>query len=208
MPCPSTSHLRIDHVVYGTSDLDLAEQGFESRFALPAFPGGRHDGLGTVNRIIPLADGSFIELLAIADPVQAGRSALGGALQARIAREDAFLGWAVAVQDLGPIVARLGLSTATIARQGMTAHLAGVAESLAEPGLPFFIERRGSWPIRRSSPAGISWIEVACDPTSLDRWLRPHTLPIRLADGDPGVLAIGVGDHEIRPDRRSRPAAV
>jgi catechol 2,3-dioxygenase-like lactoylglutathione lyase family enzyme len=198
---PLTSwHMSIDHVVYGTSDLDVAEEWFESSFGLRSVPGGPHDGLGTTNRIIPLGNGTFIELLAIADHAQAGGSPLGAALQARIAHGDAFLGWAVAVQDLRPIVARLGLSLAAITRQGMTAQLAGVSESLATPGVPFFIERRTHRPVRSVAPDGISWIETACDPPRLDRWLGGHTLPIRLASGDPGVRAIGVGSHELRPN--------
>ena len=60
--------MRIDHIIYGTADLDAAEACFTSKAALTAVPGGAHDGIGTHNRIVPLGHGSFIELLAVADP--------------------------------------------------------------------------------------------------------------------------------------------
>jgi hypothetical protein len=60
----------IDHVIYGTSDLDVAEARIKAELGMSAGVGGRHDGMGTENRIVALADGSFIELL--------GRSAAGG----------------------------------------------------------------------------------------------------------------------------------
>jgi catechol 2,3-dioxygenase-like lactoylglutathione lyase family enzyme len=195
----SPTRTRIDHIIYGTSDLEAAEAWITARSGFSAVAGGHHDGLGTHNRIVPLGDGSFIELLAVADHAQASRSPLGAAIQARITQRDGFLGWAVAVDDLGPYVERLGLSTTTVGRQGMTAHLAGVTESLAEPGLPFFIKReaQGTAPCRTVN--AISWIELACDPTRLEHWLGTHTLPIRLVEAEPGVHAVGIGSCELRP---------
>jgi hypothetical protein len=194
--------MRIDHIIYGTSDLDAAEAWFESTSGLSAVPGGPHDGLGTHNRIVPLGDESFIELVAIADRVQASRSAVGAALREGIARGDGFLGWAVAVDDLQPIIARLGVSRIAVTRQGMTARLAGVTESLAEPGLPFFIERTPHHPPRGSEAGAITRIEVACNAPRLAFWLGRHKLPVRIVNGDPGVRAVRVGNCELRPSRR------
>jgi hypothetical protein len=94
--------VRIDHVIHGTADLDVAAARVKADLGLTAVAGGRHDGLGTHNRIVPLGDGSFLELLAIADPQEARGSELGAALLAGIARGDGLLGWAVAVDDLLP----------------------------------------------------------------------------------------------------------
>jgi hypothetical protein len=94
--------VRIDHVIHGTADLDVAAARVKADLGLTAVAGGRHDGLGTHNRIVPLGDGSVLELLAIADPQEARGSELGAALLAGIARGDGLLGWAVAVDDLLP----------------------------------------------------------------------------------------------------------
>jgi hypothetical protein len=192
--------MRIDHVIYGTADLDVAAARVEVELGLSAVAGGRHDGLGTHNRIVPLGDGSYIELLAVADPDEARGSAIGAALQAAIARGEGLLGWAVAVEDLGPIAARLGTPITGVRRQGLSARLTGVRESLAEPCLPFFIERpavRGS-AVAANDAGEISWIEVGGDGSRLEWWLGDAALPVRVLDGEPGVRAIAVAGRELR----------
>ena len=169
----------------------------ERDLGLLAVGGGRHDGLGTHNRIVPLGDGSFLELLAIADPQEAHRSVLGAALQAAIARGNGLLGWAVAVEDLRPVAERLGTPITTVGRQGMTARLTAVPESLAEPCLPFFIERDPARAARPAAPA-IAWIEVAGDAGRLRDWLGGVALAVRVVDGEPAVRAVGIGERELR----------
>ncbi len=187
--------MRIDHVIYGTSDLDAAAARMQKELELSAVPGGRHDGLGTHNRIVPVGDGSFIELLAVADPVEAASSALGTVLQAGIARGDRLLGWAVAVEDVEAVSRRLGTKLDAVGRQGRTAHLTGVREAFAEPFLPFFIERPA--PLS-AGEKGIGWIEVAGDARRLERWLGDVDVPVRVVEGESAVLAVGIGECELR----------
>jgi catechol 2,3-dioxygenase-like lactoylglutathione lyase family enzyme len=191
--------VRIDHVIYGTADLDAAAARLRAQLGLVAVDGGRHDGLGTHNRIVPLEDGSFLELLAVADPDEAKRSALGAALQSAVARGEGLLGWAVAVDDLQPVAERLGTPITHVGRQGMTARLTGLAEFLAEPCLPFFIERDTAHAGPRGADArSICWIEVAGDARRLRRWLGGGELPVRVVEGEPAVRAVGVGERELR----------
>jgi hypothetical protein len=191
--------VRIDHVIYGTADLDVAAARVEAELGLSAVAGGRHEGLGTHNRIVPLAQGSYIELLAVADPNEAEGSAIGAALQGAISRGEGLLGWAAAVEDLGPIAARLGTSITGVRRQGLSARLTGVQESLAEPYLPFFIERPAArGPAFAANEGEISWIEVAGDGGRLERWLGGAALPVRVVDGEPGVRAIAISGRELR----------
>jgi catechol 2,3-dioxygenase-like lactoylglutathione lyase family enzyme len=191
--------VRIDHVIYGTADLDAAATRLRAQLGLLAVNGGCHDGLGTRNRIVPLGDGSYLELLAIADPGEAKRSALGAALQSAIARGEGLLGWAVAVDDLQPVIERLGTATTHVGRQGMTARLTGLAEFLAEPCLPFFIERDTAQAAPHAvDTTGICWIEVAGDARRLRHWLGGIELPVRVVEGEPAVRAVGVGGRELR----------
>jgi hypothetical protein len=192
--------VRFDHVIYATADLDAAAARVEEVLGVAAVPGGRHEGLGTHNRIVPLG-GGYLELLAVADRAEAERSPLGAAVLARIARAgDGLMGWAVAVEDVEPVAERLGVAISTIAREGLSARLAGVAEAMREPSLPFFIARDAGVvdPSGAGAGGGIAWIEVAGDPERLRAWLDGAALPVRVVDGPAGVLAMAVGGRELR----------
>jgi catechol 2,3-dioxygenase-like lactoylglutathione lyase family enzyme len=189
--------MRIDHVIYGTADLDAAEARVSAGLGLTAVGGGRHDGLGTHNRLVPLGDGSYLELLAVADPHEAAASELGAALQAAVAQGEGLLAWAVAVADVGPVAARLDTPIVTVGRQGRTGRVTAVLEALGEPCLPFFIERGGTG--AAGATAATTWIEVAGDAGRLLEWLGGAELPVRVVDGEPAVCAVGIrGGRELR----------
>jgi glyoxalase-like protein len=188
--------LHIDHVIYATGDLDVAAAAVEAQLGVAAFAGGRHDGQGTHNRIVPLGAG-YLELLAVCDAEEARTSQFGAALAARIAQVgEGLMGWAVGVADVQPVAARLGTAVMTVGRQGRVGRLTGVLESLRDPFLPFFIQRDPAG--RHGDPDAIGWIEVAGDGARLARWLGGATLPVRVAAGAAAVRAIGVGDRELR----------
>ena len=195
--------MRIDHVIYGTADLDAAAARFAAEFGLAAARGGRHDGLGTHNRLVPLGDGCFIEFLGVADRAEALGSPLGAALCGAVERGDGLLGWAVGVEDLDGCARRLGTPVSVVGRQGREARLTGVNEALEEPYLPFFIERDADWyqPSVPGASAGLSWIEVAGHAGRLEEWLGGTQLPVRVVDGPARILAIGIGDRELRTPR-------
>jgi hypothetical protein len=192
--------VRIDHVIYATADLDAAAARVEAKLELSAVRGGRHEGHGTHNLIVPLG-GGYLELLAVADPEEAVASPIGTAVARHLdERGDGLFAWAVAVDEIEPVAERLGLPVTEIARQGLTARLVGVAEALGEPGMPFFIERDRGVPDPGvgSDAGGITWIEVACEEAELRRRLGGEELPVRVTVGPPGVRAMGIGDREFR----------
>lgn len=192
--------MRIDHVILAASDLDAAAARIEREYGLRVKAGGRHDGMGTHNRVVPVG-GGYLELLAIADPEGAASSELGRAVSTRIKRAgDGPMGWAVAVDEIGPVARLLGTEVTAIKRLGLTARLTGVAESMAEPCLPFFIERDPGVadPGAAGEGGGIEWVEVAGDARKLADWLGGADLPVRVVEGEPAVLAVGVGGQTIR----------
>src|SRR6266540_4818994 len=127
--------MRIDHVIWKAADLGAAAERLAREHGLRDAGGGRHVGIGTHNRVFPLG-GGYLEVLAIADPEEAAASRIGRAVTAA---PEGLFGWAVTVADVEAHAARLGLEVTTIERSGLSAHLAGVAEAMAEPWLPFFI---------------------------------------------------------------------
>jgi hypothetical protein len=191
--------VRIDHVLYGTHDLDVAAAMVERELGLAAVRGGSHEGHGTQNRIVPLGNG-YLELIAVADADEAAGSPIGAALTAFLADNgDGLFAWAIAVDDVRAVANRLGTPLTTVAREGLTARLTGVAEALAGSALPFFIERdRGIRDPGTGGAGGITWLELSTDGSALEERLDGSKLPIRLVDGPPGVRAMGVGDREFR----------
>ncbi len=199
--------LRLDHVIYATADLDAAAARVEAELGLAVAAGGRHEGMGTHNRIVPLG-GGYLELLAVADAAEAAGSPLGAAVARRIDTVgEGLLGYAVSVEDVPATAARLGVAVSTITRSGFTGTLAGVAEAMTEPCLPFFVHRaRGVADPGAGAPAGgIAWLEVAGDAARLERWLDGAELPVRVVPGEPAVRALGVGaDRVIHADGTMR----
>ena len=108
---------------------------------------------------MPLGE-SYLELIAVVDEDEAGRSSFGrwiavaGSSSVRLQP----LGWAVRTDRLDDVARRLGLAVGAGSRAGasgrlLTWRLAGVEEAAAEPSLPFFIEWGRETPFPGRAPA-------------------------------------------------------
>jgi fermentation-respiration switch protein FrsA (DUF1100 family) len=192
--------VRIDHVIYATADLDEAAARIQSELGLSVVPGGRHEGHGTHNRIVPLG-GGYLELMAVADPDEAADSPMGSAVQARLTEQgDGLFAWVIILDGVEQFADRFGLPVITVAREGLSARVAGLAEALRNPVLPFFLERDEGVadPGEGADAGGITWLEVAGDREALESRLGDTELPVRVVDGPVGVIAMGIGERELR----------
>jgi hypothetical protein len=144
--------MRFDHVIITTPDLDRTAQRWMQR-GFDVLPGGRHDGTGTANRIIPLGAG-YVELLTVVDREEAAATRFGGWALATLGDDERLMGWALSVDAVEPIAERLGTGTDVIARSGLRALTAGLAEAAARPERPFFIARQAGTPDPGSVAAG------------------------------------------------------
>ena len=168
--------MRLDHVILATDDLDRTCLRL-GHLGLGWVPGGRHDGIGTLNRIVPLGVG-YLELLTVVDPSEARTSPFGSwALRALIAGE-ALMGWAVAVDDVEEVAGRLGAPVEELARAGLVARLTGVSQAAANPALPFFIARSAGTADPGRTPSehdvvveGFDRLELGIDEPALQAWL-------------------------------------
>jgi hypothetical protein len=192
--------MHIDHALIATANLEAAARRLEDEHGLAVSGGGRHLGIGTENRIVPLGPG-YLELIAVVDPGEAEATPLGRALAERItATGEGLMGWVVAVEDAPAEAARTGAELSVIERSGLRATLAGVATAMAEPTLPFFIQRDPGIedPGAGGSAGGLTWVEVAGDERRLAAWLGHAELPVRIVGGSPAVRAVGIGPRELR----------
>ncbi len=70
----------IDHLVIACADPHAAAAELESALGIACTAGGRHERFGTHNRIAWLADGSYLELIAVSDAGVAATSPIGAAV--------------------------------------------------------------------------------------------------------------------------------
>lgn len=188
--------LEIDHVIVCVPDLEQSVREFETQHGVVSVAGGRHDGHGTANRLVPLGD-SYVELLAVVDPKKAKTSVLGtwAIHRAAVPGADALC---LRTDDLDEIGRRLDLQTMPMSRVTpdgviLSWRLAGLRQALSQ-GLPFFIEwdiaedlHPGRAPVEHpAGSVGLSGVTISGDVDALARW-TDGTHGLTLVAGDPGV---------------------
>ena len=196
--------MEFDHAIYAVRDFEATARRFRDDFGLAAVPGGRHQGWGTANWIVPLGP-SYIELIGVQDAEQAARSALGSHLLSVLREGERWIGWVVRTDRFDETVTRLGLQPAEGSRtrpDGTTMRWrsADAAVTMADPSRPFFIE----WLVpeelqpgrmeaaHRVEPRGISSVEVRGDESVVRSWLADDTFPVRVVPGPPALLTVAV----------------
>jgi hypothetical protein len=139
--------VRLDHVSYAV-DADAFAPTVSRLGALlgAAFSdGGLHPGYGTRNAVLPLAGGSYVEVVAPLDHPATDRAAFGQAVQRRAKLGGGWLGWVVGVEDLMPFEERLKRPAGEGHRRRPDGTLLkwrqiGVLELMNDPQLPYFIQ--------------------------------------------------------------------
>jgi hypothetical protein len=193
--------LDIDHVLIAVGDLEKAAGDLEARFSVASIPGGHHTGWGTANRIISLGE-TYLELVAVIDKHEASQSAFGSWVARPHPHPNHPLGWAVRVNNLGPVAERLSLvmrAGSRLRADGVTLRwrTGGIERAASEPSLPFFIE----WGQETPFPGGVVTSHAAGrvelrrllldgDAARLEEWLGPNQLPITMRAGVPSVTEI------------------
>ena len=196
--------LRIDHVVLAVRDLDASAARLWDAHGLRFAPGGRHPQWGTANMIAPLG-WDYVELLGVVDEDVGSSTVLGRNLMELSEDGDRWFSVCLADDDIDETAARLGLEVrpgARTRRDGTEVRWrgAGIEERGEDLWLPFFISwdvpaehHPGAAPAQHRVPVeGIAWAEVGGDEARLREWLGAADVPIRVVEGDAGVLAVGV----------------
>lgn len=199
-----SENLRIDHVIFGTSDVDGAAARLHAAHGLASVVGGRHEGRGTGNRIVPLGSG-YLELMGVVDPHEAAAHPFGRWFTDQISGGDRFLMWCVKTDDIDAVADRLGLEVeewtrATPDGTVLSWRLAGLEVSNAHPEVPFFIQwtiPAAAHPSRATAghsivPVGYASITLAGDEGRVRESLGDADLPVRFTDGAPGVHSVSI----------------
>jgi len=96
--------LPLDHLVYAVPDLGEAMTRFEKKLGVGAWFGGRHEGFGSHNAILPLQETSYVELIAL-DPDNP-EPAMPPPFGLAELSEPRLVTWAVRSQDIEADTAR------------------------------------------------------------------------------------------------------
>lgn len=103
----------IDHLVIASADPDAAAAELETRLGLRATGGGRHESMGTFNRLVWLGD-SYLELIGVFDERLAAASWVGRPALRALERGGGLATYAFATDDLAGDVRRLRASGALL----------------------------------------------------------------------------------------------
>ena len=207
--------MRLDHLSFAAGPDGLA--GTARRLAevlgRPFVNGGVHPRFGTRNMTMPLAHGVYVEVVEVLDHPASDKAAFGQAVRARSAHGGGWLGWVVAVDDIGEVERRLGLPAVQGNRwrpdgKELVWRQLGVNGLMADPQLPFFVQWAGD-PADHPAQGGegeisLDTLEIAGDPQRVSTWLGQSVdepledVKVRWVapNGTPGVIAA----HFATPD--------
>ena len=104
-----------------------------------------HPRFGTRNRILPLTDGTYLELVEVLDHPASDKAPFGQAVRARSELGGGWMGWVVAVDDITPLEQRLGRESVKGNRHRpdgteLLWRQLGVKGLQSDPQLPFFVQ--------------------------------------------------------------------
>jgi hypothetical protein len=214
--------LGIDHLVIAVPDPDAAAAELEARVGLPAGGGGRHDRLGTFNRLVWLGD-TYLELIGVFDADLAAESWTGAPTLRALERGGGFATFAVAADaidaDVGALRSRGSELVTPIGGERtrpdgrVVRWRLSTAARLDPDQPPFLIEHDptgAEWtPADRAEralgPGRLTVLELAVDDVNRtsQAWLRTVDLRFRpsLAGGGARDADIGPQIVRLRPRR-------
>ena len=200
--------MRLDHIVFAAGPDGLAATatrlgdllGEEFR------DGGIHPRFGTRNQILPLAGGTYFELVEVLDHPASDKAPFGQAVRARSELGGGWMGWVVAVDDLTPFEERLGREAVHGNRHRpdgteLLWKQLGVRGLQSDPQLPFFVQWESNSAEHPSTGASgrisLASLEIAGDPARVSEWLGASVeQPLEdvkvewvAPNGTPGIVA-------------------
>lgn len=174
--------MHLDHVSFaaGPDGLDATAERLAAVIGEDFREGGIHPRFGTRNRVLPLTEGHYLEVVAVLDHPASDKAPFGQLVRARSEAGGGWIGWVVSVTDIAEVEARLDRRAEDGNRtlpdgSDLRWKQLGVNGLLADPQLPFVVQ----WetPSRHHPSHGatgavaLDAIEIAGDPGRVAEWL-------------------------------------
>jgi hypothetical protein len=204
--------MRLDHVSYaaGPDGLKSTAARIGALLGEDFRDGGIHPRFGTRNMVLPLAGGTYVEVVEVLDHPASDKAPFGQAVRARSAGGGGWLGWVVAVDDISLIEEGLGRESVPGNRHRpdgveLRWRQIGVKGLQSDPQLPFFVQWESPADLHPSTGATesvrMAALEIAGDPKRVSDWLGNCVDgPLEDVDvewvaphGTPGVVAVQFG---------------
>lgn len=201
--------MRLDHIVFaaGPDGLAATAARLSKLLGEDFVDGGIHPRFGTRNRILPLTDGTYLELVEVLDHPASDKAPFGQAVRARSELGGGWMGWVVAVEDITPLEERLGRESVKGNRHRpdgteLLWRQLGVKGLQSDPQLPFFVQWETDPALHPSAGStgniSLESLEIAGDPARVTEWLgAPVEQPLEdvkvdwvAPNGTPGIVAV------------------
>ena len=187
---------QLDHLVICVSDLDELADRLLDKWGLASVVGGRHQGHGTANRIVPLGD-SYLEFVTVVDVEEAGTSRFGSFVAERMQSPPGVDALCLRTDKIDAVCSRLDLEATAMSRETpdgtrLAWRLAGLERALND-GVPFFIQ----WEVAEEGLPGRTEVDhqvevlgvrvsVGGDPEFMLAWLG-EVQGVSVVSGGPGL---------------------
>lgn len=213
----------IDHLVIAVADPDAAAAELARRLNLAPGGGGRHDRLGTFNRLVWLGD-TYLELIGVFDAALASTSWVGAPTLRALETGGGLATWAIATDAIDIDTARLRAQGSDLAEPvagerlrpdgGIVRWRLAAAPPLAPDRPAFLIEHDpagAEWTpddrtARAIDPARLTSIEIGVDDVAAATRRFGRTLGLRfrpaLRGGGARDTGIGLQTASVRPRPR------
>jgi hypothetical protein len=165
--------MRLDHVSFaaGPDGLASTAQRIGGLLGKDFVDGGVHPRFGTRNMILPLAGGTYLEIVEVLDHPASDKAPFGQAVKARSALGGGWMGWVVKTGNMAKVSQRLGREWVDGNRHKpngteLVWKQIGINDLLVDPQLPYFIHWISPFDIHPSNAptdVTLSALEVSGD---------------------------------------------
>ena len=174
--------MHLDHVTFavGPDGLAATTAKLGEQLGAEFLDGGVHPRFGTRNMILPLTNRQYLEVVEVLDHPASDKAAFGQAVRERSELGGGWMGWCIAVDDLGEVERRIGRHAVPGNRHrpdgfNLEWHQIGTSSMRADPQLPYVTR----WDIpaeehpSQMAPSNISLIalDIAGAPQRVADWL-------------------------------------